>query len=125
MGSGPARRTRHRVIAKSPVVVAGSGYAESAAHELDAVCVFLTTLLGPCPENSGPSLRRPAPPLERRAHDRLVRERPPKRTDCERLPQHSEAHHLNWALITVMTRRLTCKSPNTSHWTRTILGSRP
>jgi hypothetical protein len=30
--------------------------------------------------------------------------------DYERLPQHSEAH-LNWALITMMTRRLTCKKP--------------
>jgi hypothetical protein len=30
--------------------------------------------------------------------------------DYERLPQHSEAH-LNWALITMMTRRLTRKSP--------------
>ncbi len=37
--------------------------------------------------------------------------------DYERLPQHSEAH-LNWALITVMTRRLTRKSPRTSQWTR-------
>jgi transposase len=30
--------------------------------------------------------------------------------DYERLPQHSEAH-LNWALITMMTRRLTRRSP--------------
>ncbi|MYS54178.1 transposase, partial [Streptomyces sp. SID6013] len=30
--------------------------------------------------------------------------------DCERLPQHSEAH-LNWALISTMTRRLTRKHP--------------
>lgn len=30
--------------------------------------------------------------------------------DYERLPQHSEAH-LNWALISMMTRRLTGKSP--------------
>jgi len=37
--------------------------------------------------------------------------------DYERLPQHSEAH-LNWALITMMTRRLTRKSPRTSQWTR-------
>ncbi|MEV7951991.1 IS5 family transposase [Streptomyces rubiginosohelvolus] len=36
--------------------------------------------------------------------------------DYERLPQHSEAH-LNWALITVMTRRLTRKGP-TAGWTR-------
>lgn len=34
----------------------------------------------------------------------------------ERLPQHSEAH-LNWALITVMTRRLTRRG-RTSHWAR-------
>ena len=32
-------------------------------------------------------------------------------------PQHSEAH-LNWALITMMTRRLTRKSPRTSQWTK-------
>ncbi|MFF3275960.1 hypothetical protein ACFYWU_34230 [Streptomyces chrestomyceticus] len=32
------------------------------------------------------------------------------RTRYERLPQHSEAH-LNWSLITTMTRRLTRKSP--------------
>lgn len=37
--------------------------------------------------------------------------------DYERLPQHSEAH-LNWALITMMTRRLTRKNPRTSQWTR-------
>lgn len=37
--------------------------------------------------------------------------------DYERLPQHSEAH-LNWALITMMTRRLTRESPRTSPWTR-------
>lgn len=37
--------------------------------------------------------------------------------DYERLPQHSEAH-LNWALITMMTRRLTRKSPRTSQWTK-------
>lgn len=33
-----------------------------------------------------------------------------------RLPQHSEAHP-NWALITMMTRRLTRKNPRTSQWT--------
>ncbi|MFE9445404.1 transposase [Streptomyces sp. NPDC006602] len=38
--------------------------------------------------------------------------------DYERLPQHSEAH-LNWALITMMTRRLTRKSPRTSQWAKT------
>ena len=37
--------------------------------------------------------------------------------DYERLPQHSEAH-LNWALITMMTRRLTRKSPRTDSWER-------
>lgn len=37
--------------------------------------------------------------------------------DYERLPQHSEAH-LNWALITMMTRRLIRKSPRTSQWTK-------
>ncbi|WP_420712278.1 hypothetical protein [Streptomyces sp. NRRL S-920] len=37
--------------------------------------------------------------------------------DYERLPQHAEAH-LNWAFITLMTRRLTRKSPSTSHWTK-------
>lgn len=37
--------------------------------------------------------------------------------DYERLPQHSEAH-LNWALITTMTRRLTRKNPRTSQWTK-------
>jgi hypothetical protein len=36
--------------------------------------------------------------------------------DYERLPQHSEAH-LNWALITMMTRRLTRKSPRAG-WTK-------
>jgi transposase len=36
--------------------------------------------------------------------------------DYERLPQHSEAH-LNWALITLMTRRLTRKKPAPS-WTK-------
>ncbi|MFE6702927.1 transposase [Streptomyces sp. NPDC057718] len=30
--------------------------------------------------------------------------------DCERLPQHAEAH-LTWSLITLMTRRLTRKRP--------------
>lgn len=35
--------------------------------------------------------------------------------DYERLPQHSEAH-LNWALITVMTRRLTRKNPCADAW---------
>ncbi|MFJ7496901.1 DUF6192 family protein [Streptomyces sp. NPDC097727] len=30
--------------------------------------------------------------------------------DCERLPQHSEPH-LNWSLITLMTRRPTRKGP--------------
>ncbi|GAA3083247.1 transposase [Streptomyces rectiviolaceus] len=33
--------------------------------------------------------------------------------DYERLPQHSEAH-LTWALITLMTRRLTRKGPHTN-----------
>jgi transposase len=37
--------------------------------------------------------------------------------DYERLPQHSEAH-LNWALITMMTRRHTRKSPRTDTWSR-------
>lgn len=36
--------------------------------------------------------------------------------DYERLPQHSEAH-LNWALITVMNKRLTRKGPSNS-WAR-------
>ncbi|KUL23994.1 hypothetical protein ADL12_38250 [Streptomyces regalis] len=36
--------------------------------------------------------------------------------DYERLPQHSEAH-LNWALITLMARRLTRKKP-VSDWTK-------
>ncbi|MFJ9968349.1 IS5 family transposase [Streptomyces avermitilis] len=36
--------------------------------------------------------------------------------DYERLPQHSEAH-LNWALITMMTRRLTRKNPSAG-WTK-------
>ncbi|MET9428521.1 IS5 family transposase [Streptomyces sp. NPDC003036] len=36
--------------------------------------------------------------------------------DYERLPQHSEAH-LNWALITIMTKRLTRKRPAPA-WTR-------
>jgi hypothetical protein len=36
--------------------------------------------------------------------------------DYERLPQHSEAH-LNWALITLMTRRLTRKKP-TAGWSK-------
>lgn len=37
--------------------------------------------------------------------------------DYERLRQHSEAH-LNWAFITMMTRRLTRKSPRTDTWSR-------
>ncbi|MGW6569725.1 transposase [Streptomyces sp. NPDC054975] len=37
--------------------------------------------------------------------------------DYERLPQHGEAH-INWTLITVMTRRLTRKGPRTDSWTR-------
>lgn len=41
--------------------------------------------------------------------------------DYERLPQRSEAH-LNWALITMMTRRLTRKSPHTS-WTKKRTGN--
>lgn len=36
--------------------------------------------------------------------------------DYERLPQYSEAH-LNWALITMMTRRLTRKNARSSQWT--------
>ncbi|REK88444.1 hypothetical protein DY245_21245 [Streptomyces inhibens] len=36
--------------------------------------------------------------------------------DHERPPQHSEAH-LNWALITVMTKRSTRKGPRTDSWT--------
>lgn len=36
--------------------------------------------------------------------------------DYERLPQHSEAH-LTWALITVMTKRLTRRRPARS-WSR-------
>jgi transposase len=36
--------------------------------------------------------------------------------DYERLPQHSEAH-LNWALINVMTRRITRKQPR-PRWTK-------
>ena len=36
--------------------------------------------------------------------------------DYERLPQHSEAH-LNWSLITLMTRRLTRKKP-ASDWAK-------
>ncbi|MDH6604519.1 hypothetical protein M2164_000154 [Streptomyces sp. SAI-208] len=36
--------------------------------------------------------------------------------DYERLPQHSEAH-LTWALITLMTRRLTRKGPRTT-WSK-------
>ncbi|MFE5549977.1 IS5 family transposase [Streptomyces sp. NPDC056534] len=37
--------------------------------------------------------------------------------DYERLPQHSEAH-LNWTLITVMTRRLTRRGPRTDRWNK-------
>ncbi|GGV74015.1 DDE transposase [Streptomyces longisporoflavus] len=37
--------------------------------------------------------------------------------DYERLPQHAEAH-LNWAFITLMTRRLTRKGPRTPSWTK-------
>ncbi|MYT25686.1 transposase, partial [Streptomyces sp. SID7760] len=37
--------------------------------------------------------------------------------DYERLPQHSEAH-LNRALITMTTRRLTRKSPRADTWSR-------
>jgi len=37
--------------------------------------------------------------------------------DYERLPQHSEAH-LTWALITLMTRRLTRTGPRTDGWSK-------
>ncbi|MGW7441721.1 IS5 family transposase [Streptomyces sp. NPDC054849] len=37
--------------------------------------------------------------------------------DYERLPQNSEAH-LNWSLITLMTRRIARKGPRTDSWTR-------
>lgn len=37
--------------------------------------------------------------------------------DYERLPQHSEAH-LNWTLITLMTRRLIRKSPRRDSWSK-------
>ncbi|MFF6981301.1 hypothetical protein ACFZAV_27230 [Streptomyces sp. NPDC008343] len=37
--------------------------------------------------------------------------------DYERLPQPSAAH-LDWALITMMTRRLTRRSPRTDNWTK-------
>jgi transposase len=37
--------------------------------------------------------------------------------DYERLPQHAEAH-LNWAFITLMTRRLARKGPRTDSWTK-------
>jgi hypothetical protein len=37
--------------------------------------------------------------------------------DYERLPQHSEAH-LNWAFITLMTRRLARKGPHTDGGTK-------
>ncbi|WP_353938344.1 IS5 family transposase [Streptomyces ficellus] len=37
--------------------------------------------------------------------------------DYERLPQHSEAH-LNWAFITLMTRRLARKGHRTDSWTK-------
>lgn len=37
--------------------------------------------------------------------------------DYERLPQHSEAH-LNWSLITLMTRRLSRTGPRTDSWTK-------
>ncbi len=36
--------------------------------------------------------------------------------DDERLPQHSEAH-LTWALITLMTRRITRKGPH-AEWSK-------
>lgn len=37
--------------------------------------------------------------------------------DYERLPQHFEAH-LNWAFITLMTRRLTRKGSRTDNRTK-------
>ncbi|MFE4177538.1 hypothetical protein ACFRR7_36800 [Streptomyces sp. NPDC056909] len=37
--------------------------------------------------------------------------------DYEGLPQHSEAH-MNWALTTMMTRRLIRKSHRISQWTK-------
>lgn len=37
--------------------------------------------------------------------------------DYERLLQHSEAH-LNWALITLMVRRLTRKNPTADGWSK-------
>jgi hypothetical protein len=43
--------------------------------------------------------------------------------DYERLPQHFEAH-LNWALITMMTRRLTRKNPAAS-WAKKRSGQSP
>ncbi|WP_157864980.1 transposase [Streptomyces prasinopilosus] len=39
--------------------------------------------------------------------------------DYERLPQHSEAP-LNWALITMMPRRLTRRGPRTDTWAKVI-----
>ncbi|WP_374196764.1 hypothetical protein [Streptomyces sp. ISL-96] len=50
-------------------------------------------------------------------HDRLVYERPPQRTRL-RTSAPALRSPLNWALITMMTRRLTRKSPRTSHWTK-------
>ena len=37
--------------------------------------------------------------------------------DYERLPQHSEAH-LTWALVTMMTRRLTRENAGATMWTK-------
>ncbi|NEC03416.1 transposase [Streptomyces anulatus] len=39
--------------------------------------------------------------------------------DYERLPQYSEAH-LTWALITLMTRRITRKGPHAS-WSKRVV----
>ncbi|MGW3465868.1 transposase [Streptomyces olivaceoviridis] len=43
--------------------------------------------------------------------------RPPQRTRLRTSAPDSEAH-LNWAVITTMTRRLTRKSPRTDTWSR-------
>ncbi|MYW06743.1 transposase [Streptomyces sp. SID3343] len=43
--------------------------------------------------------------------------------DYERLPQIGEAH-LNWSLITLMTRRLSRKGPRTDSWTKKPPSSR-
>ncbi|MEU6957037.1 IS5 family transposase [Streptomyces sp. NPDC045714] len=58
------------------------------------------------------------PRLESRTDPGMDHESPPQRPRYERLPQHSEVH-LTWALITLMTRRIT-RGSHQARWTRRV-----